>query len=162
MVCVDRRAVHIDTICGFPPAAALSNIESSAPRRRISELEGITVMGTTSGYWHMWHLFSSGVVYCALGMPNIECTGARWRSLQPHLPMRDRYAQSKLLQATIAYMEIRGEIAVPPGADRMRLLYSRYLPWSARPRTAQPGQRPSRPAEPSRQPSASVASAAVA
>lgn len=91
-------------------------------------------MGVTSGYWYMWHLYSSGVVYCALGMPHIECTGGRWRELHPHLPMRDRYAQSKLLQATVAFMEVRGEIPVPPGADRMRLLYSRYLPWSERPR----------------------------
>lgn len=90
-------------------------------------------MGVTSGYWYMWHLYSSGVVYCALGMPHIECTGGRWRELHPHLPMRDRYAQAKLLQATVAFMEVRGEIPVLPGADRMRLLYSRYLPWSERP-----------------------------
>lgn len=89
-------------------------------------------MGVTSGYWHMWHLYSSGIIYCALGMPNIECTGMRWRHLHPYVPTRDRYAQSKLLQATIAYMEIHGEIDVPPDSDRMRLLYSRYLPWSAR------------------------------
>jgi len=116
-------------------------------------------MGVTSGYWHMWHLFSSGVVYCALGMPNIECTGGRWRSLHPHLPVRDRYAQSKLLQATIAYMEIRGEIAVPPGSDRMRLLYSRYLPWSARLQAAQPTlqtAQPAEPGEPSAAPSATA------
>lgn len=94
-------------------------------------------MGMTSGYWYMWHLYSSGVVYCALGMPNIECTGLRWRQLQPHVPARDRYAQSKLLQATIAFMEVRGELPVPPGADRMRLLYSRYLPWSDRLRMQQ-------------------------
>jgi hypothetical protein len=103
-------------------------------------------MGVTSGYWQMWHLFSSGIVYCALGMPNIECTGGRWRSLHPHLPVRDRYAQSKLLQATVAFMEIRGEIAIPPGSDRLRLLYSRYVPWSARLQT-QPSPPPAaRPA----------------
>lgn len=92
-------------------------------------------MGVTSGYWQMWHLYSSGVVYCALGMPHVECTGMRWRELHPHLPVRDRYAQSKILQATVAFMEVRGEIPVLPGADRMRLLYSRYLPWSAQHRT---------------------------
>jgi len=89
-------------------------------------------MGVTSGYWHLWHLYSRGIVYCALGMPHIDCTGMRWRHLHPHLPERDRYAQTKLLQATIAYMEMHGELPVPPDADRMRLLYSRYLPWSAR------------------------------
>ena len=52
-------------------------------------------MGVTSGYWQMWHLYSSGVVYCALGMPHVECTGTRWRELHPHLPVRDRYAQSR-------------------------------------------------------------------
>ncbi len=88
-------------------------------------------MAAASSYWHMWHLYSRGIVYCALGMPNVECTGMRWRNLHAHLPVRDRYAHAKLLQATIAFMEIRGEIAVPPDADRMRLLYSRYLPWSA-------------------------------
>ena len=46
--------------------------------------------------------------------------------------------KSKLLQATIAFMEVRGEIPVLPGADRMRLLYSRYLPWSARQRGSTP------------------------
>ncbi|RZT42253.1 hypothetical protein [Cupriavidus agavae] len=95
-------------------------------------------MAVMSGYWNMWHLFSSGVVYCALGMPHIACTGDRWRELHPHLPIRDRYAQSKALQATIAYMEVCGEIPVPPGSDRMRLLYSRYVPWSARGQTAVP------------------------
>lgn len=90
-------------------------------------------VGVTNGYWHIWHLYSSGVVYCALGMPHIECTGNRWRELHPHLPARDRYAQSKVLQTTVAYMEIRGEIHVLPGSDRLRLLYSRYLPWSSRP-----------------------------
>ena len=109
-------------------------------------------MGVTSGYWYMWHLYSSGVVYCALGMPHIECTGGRWRELHPHLPARDRYAQSKLLQATIAFMEVRGEIAVPPGADRMRLLYSRYLPWSDRLRTQQ-AQAPQSGESPSLSPS---------
>lgn len=99
-------------------------------------------MGVTSGYWHMWHLYSSGTIYCALGMPHLECTGVRWRHLHPHLPVRDRYAQSKILQATIAYMEIHGEIPVAPGADRMRLLYSRYLPWSARVPTQQAAPHP--------------------
>jgi len=89
-------------------------------------------MGATSGYWNMWHLYSRGIVYCALGMPHIACTGDHWRQIHPHLPTRDRYAQSKALQATIAFMEVRGEIKVPPDADRLRLLYSRYLPWSAR------------------------------
>ncbi|WP_342050544.1 MULTISPECIES: hypothetical protein [unclassified Cupriavidus] len=88
-------------------------------------------MAAASDYWHMWHLYSRGVIYCALGMPNVECTGMRWRDLQAYLPVRDRYAQTKMLQATIAFMEIRGEIGVPPNADRMRLLYSKFLPWSA-------------------------------
>jgi hypothetical protein len=84
-------------------------------------------MGVTSGYWQMWHIFSSGMVYCALGMPNIECTGGRWRSLLPHLPVRDRYAQAKLLQATVAFMEIRGEVKIP----RVRSLAPPLFPVSA-------------------------------
>ncbi|NYH99965.1 hypothetical protein [Cupriavidus plantarum] len=88
-------------------------------------------MAAASDYWHMWHLYSRGVIYCALGMPNVECTGMRWRDLQSYLPVRDRYAQTKMLQTTIAFMEIRGEIKVPVESDRMRLLYSKFLPWSA-------------------------------
>ncbi|EKZ96722.1 hypothetical protein SGO26_08920 [Cupriavidus metallidurans] len=115
-------------------------------------------MGVTSGYWQMWHIFSSGMVYCALGMPNIECTGGRWRSLLAHLPVRDRYAQAKLLQATVAFMEIRGEVKIPPGSDRLRLLYSRYLPWSARLQTRESAPTPSAsPPSPADQPNTAVA-----
>ncbi|WER44477.1 hypothetical protein CupriaWKF_08875 [Cupriavidus sp. WKF15] len=89
-------------------------------------------MEPQTGYWQLWHLTSRGMCYCALASASLDGAAPGWRTLHPHLPLRDRYAPEKTLRAVVAYREARGEIIPPEGIDSRRLLHFAYASWSSR------------------------------
>lgn len=89
------------------------------------------VMGPTSGYRQLWHLFAEGWGFCALGAFTVDGLAPQWRDLHARLPVRDRYSATKTAQALVTYIEVVGQ--APPSAattPRQRLLYFVYQPWS--------------------------------